>query len=323
MSDALAIFTALVRSLHQPRELDAVLQRVVAAAAELTDSERASVRLLSPDRRRLIAISRHGLPFHDSPSVEFDVGEGLMGWVVSQGLALRTGDAEQDPRFAPRPGKHDRIGSFIGVPLVSGSMTLGVISAVHPTPDFFTPEHESRLTLLAGLSAPYIEMARLARLATVDPLTGALNRRGLDGVFTQSGVALVEPVAVIMADLDHFKAVNDTWGHVWGDQLLKRVVDVLAGVVRAGDAVARYGGEEFLILLPKVDLTAAARIAERAREAVAAAAVGGDGVEVKVTISMGVAARRPGEGREALIARADEALYAAKEQGRDRVVLAP
>jgi len=316
------VLSALTVDLQDRLPLDALLKRIVETGAQLLDTERVSVRLLDPTRTRLLATCRAGSPVHQNPSVEFRLGEGLIGWIAAERRALRTGDAEHDARFVPRDDVKERIGSFLGVPIVVGRTCLGVLSALHPTPDRFDDHAEEVLTLLAGICAPHVEAARLERLSQVDPLTGAFNRRGLEIAFSVSDDGGEEPTSVVMVDVDHFKKINDEYGHAIGDEALKRVAGVLSSGLRAGDAVIRYGGEEFLLVLPRVRLDLAAKIAERARIAVEAVEIDAGGVRFRVTISAGVAERRRGESREEVIDRADTALYSAKQSGRNRIVTA-
>jgi diguanylate cyclase (GGDEF)-like protein len=123
-----------------------------------------------------------------------------------------------------------------------------------------------------------------------------------------------------MLDIDHFKKINDTYGHQAGDEVIREVVQRLSAAGRPGDLLARYGGEEFVLLLPDVGDDAAA-IAERLRAGVAGSPVGTAAGEVPVTISIGVAHLDPAERIDALLARADACLYQAKNSGRNRVVL--
>jgi diguanylate cyclase (GGDEF)-like protein len=319
--------TDIARKLHGRLSLEEILQTVADGAARLLAAPRTSLRLLDPTRTRLIAVCRAGAPLHRDPTSEFRLGEGLIGWIAEHGRPLRTGEADRDPRFVPRPDMKQRMGSFLGVPLMAGASCMGVLSAVHPSPDHFDEEHEQHALLLAAMAAPHLEIARLAGLTRVDGLTGTLNRRGLDATFPEvagppDDDGLIRPLCVAMADIDHFKRVNDEYGHAVGDEVLKAVSNRLVGVVRGGDAVVRYGGEEFLLILPSVALAAGARVAERARAAVAEQAVVAAGTSLPVTISLGVAERRAGESRHELIARADAAMYAAKRAGRNRVEVA-
>lgn len=132
------------------------------------------------------------------------------------------------------------------------------------------------------------------------------------------------PLTIAMLDIDHFKRVNDTWGHPAGDALLRAVSQACAGALRAGDYLGRVGGEEFVCVMPETALDDAMACAERLRQAVGALRLAIQGGELRCTISLGVAGLAPGHaGIEELLADADAALYRAKSNGRDRVELAP
>lgn len=160
--------------------------------------------------------------------------------------------------------------------------------------------------------------------ASVDVLTGLHNRRWLDETFTRMLRRCQtdgRPVALFMADIDRFKRFNDTWGHLAGDAVLRHVSRQMCVHLRPTDMVARYGGEEFAALLPDTALGEAAAVAERLRNGIewASLTLGEGGETVRVTISVGLAQALAGETLEEFIARADEALYRAKENGRNRV----
>lgn len=323
MDEAIEILTAVARRLTQRLSFEETLQEIAAGAASVLAVERVSVRLFDSEGSRLIAVARAGRPLHDKPQ-PFRVGEGLIGWIVQHAEPIRTGDALADPRFETREGMDDTLRSFVGVPMTSGAQCIGVLSAVADTLDYFDDRHQRLLTLLAAIAAPWVEVARLARLSTVDPLTGSLNRRGLDAVFpeVEGGDELIEPLSVVMVDLDHFKRLNDQHGHLAGDEVLRVVSERLASVLRRGDAVVRYGGEEFLLLLPKATGEHAVQVAGRARVALERVVVTIGGAELRVTASFGIAQRRGAEPRDGVIARADAALYRAKAAGRNCVVAA-
>jgi diguanylate cyclase (GGDEF)-like protein len=320
MADAVARIADLARELSHSLPLEQQLQHTVDCAAAILAAPRASVRLFDAARVRLIAKCRFGEPLHPgTAAAEFRVGEGLLGWIAEHNQSLRSGDAPSDARYVKKSEVIEPFLSFIGVPLTSGNVCFGVISATSPAPNAFSESHESLLSLLAGLCAPHLEMARLSRLAAIDPLTGVFNRRGLDLVMPEHDERLT---SVAMCDLDRFKRINDEYGHAAGDELLRRVSSLLASVVRAADGVVRWGGEEFLVVLPGVEKATALHVVERARKAIEDDAVVVGGKVLRITISVGVAERHPGETRDALIARADEALYVAKNSGRNRVELA-
>ena len=158
--------------------------------------------------------------------------------------------------------------------------------------------------------------------AVHDPLTGLLNRKALGPVFDElahHGETKSRDVGMIMADIDHFKRINDTRGHAVGDAVLKEVAEILEGCVRDGDAVYRMGGEEFLVLLPGTPLAGCTLVAERMREEVGAARPAG--IDVSISLGVSVADAVP-VALERALESADVALYSAKEQGRDRVVVA-
>ena len=167
------------------------------------------------------------------------------------------------------------------------------------------------------------ELMHARREASVDPLTGLSNRRTFDSTLLNL-VAVDEPFTLIMMDVDHFKRINDEHGHLVGDRVLRQLAKLVSARTRATDVVSRYGGEEFAILLPRTRIYEGKQIAEKMRSG-----IGGmnmrrtdTGVQLgRVTSSFGVAEYQRGEAIEALIARADSALYSAKRNGRDRVEL--
>jgi diguanylate cyclase (GGDEF)-like protein len=163
---------------------------------------------------------------------------------------------------------------------------------------------------------------RLARIATSDMLTGVMNRRAM---FEQLRYQLVRhqrnktPFVILVADVDHFKNINDTYGHDVGDQALIAVADILLNSTRSQDLISRWGGEEFLILLPDTDLKGGAIAAEKIRSRMSEEAVKADKHSLKLTLSIGVAEYKYGQTIEKCIKDADSALYQAKNQGRNRV----
>jgi diguanylate cyclase (GGDEF)-like protein/PAS domain S-box-containing protein len=168
------------------------------------------------------------------------------------------------------------------------------------------------------------------RLAVVDALTGLANRRRFDEYLNAEWHRAMReqtPLSLLMADADHFKLYNDTYGHLGGDSCLRQIADASVGVVsRIGDLVARYGGEEFVVVMPDTPLSVAALVAERLRNTIADKPVGlGEGAgEKQVTVSIGIAmTRQKGDTGGALLQRADKALYSAKGAGRDCVFSFP
>jgi diguanylate cyclase len=159
-----------------------------------------------------------------------------------------------------------------------------------------------------------------------DPLTGLANRKHFDGQLLKAieeSAERSEPLSLVMMDIDHFKAFNDTWGHLTGDQVLRLVAMSLKQNVKGQDLAARYGGEEFTVVLPNTVLRAALTVADHIRRAVMSKELlkRSTGQNLgRVTISLGVATLRKGDNASSLIARADACLYAAKRNGRNRVI---
>lgn len=169
------------------------------------------------------------------------------------------------------------------------------------------------------------EVRRARHEATVDALTGLANRRAFDQQLAACLVAPQDTVGpcLLVGDIDHFKSINDTWGHGFGDHVLRAVAEVLRTLAPEDCLVARVGGEEFALLLPAAVLSDAQALAEKIRQRIGAARIrrqGSDETVARVTLSLGVVRHQPGETAHALVERADRALYAAKAAGRDRVV---
>ena len=219
--------------------------------------------------------------------------------------------------------------NIVVVPLKAGREGQGLLLAESGPPasrrmSRRSLEMVSRFAAHAALALRNADLkAEVARLAASDPLTGLANRRALTTALTREvarSVRTKEPLSLAILDIDFFKKINDTYGHVAGDDVLREVADAMAASVRDVDLVARYGGEEFAIVLPNCPSDGALIVVERVRAAVAALAT-----VAKVTVSAGIASSSGAVAADAehLMANADEALYASKRGGRDRATLAP
>ncbi len=176
------------------------------------------------------------------------------------------------------------------------------------------------------LRAQRLALTEAERRAQTDPLTGVLNRRSLIERLEAACLrarARGLPIALLFIDLDHFKQINDSFGHQAGDACLRAIIDPIPAELRQSDVIGRYGGEEFVVILSSADAAAAAPIAQRILERVAGVQVGGFGNPIRLTCSIGVAASDTlGVWGEHLIARADAAVYVAKRRGRNQVQMA-
>ncbi|MGP0060090.1 MAG: GGDEF domain-containing protein [Beijerinckiaceae bacterium] len=200
--------------------------------------------------------------------------------------------------------------------------TLGLFISIF-VPMLLCPVVTYRLSRL--IQELQIARDQLEILAQTDQLTGLLNRRGFDATAdTALETALLpdRPVAVLVCDIDHFKQLNDSFGHSFGDQTLKHVAEILLSFAQSRSfIVGRQGGDEFVMMLPGVYLTEAAAIAESIRIACARTAFDGDTIGASLSVSIGVAASRGSQASlSALMRRADIALYDVKRTGRNRVV---
>nr|WP_315221629.1 diguanylate cyclase [uncultured Duganella sp.] len=169
------------------------------------------------------------------------------------------------------------------------------------------------------------KLQHLSELVREDQLTGSLNRRGLDDVFERETARADRrgtPLCIAILDLDDFKKLNDTYGHIAGDAALKHLVKIVKDTLRSMDVIARFGGEEFLILMPETSVEAAATTMTRLQRELTKHFFLHDNEKVLITFSAGVALRRPNEEQTELVKRADKAMYTAKQTGKNRVVIA-
>jgi diguanylate cyclase (GGDEF)-like protein len=193
----------------------------------------------------------------------------------------------------------------------------------------FGPEERMTAASLAAHAVVALENARLHRIvelqARIDGLTGLANRRQCsDTLSSQIAYAdrFVEPLSVVLADLDRFKDVNDRWGHAAGDVVLREFAAVLQSTIREADLAGRWGGEEFVLLLPGTDGEGALLLAERVRRNLEQRPIlSPDGSAIRITASFGVAEHSLGTTDTELVAQADRALYEAKHEGRNRVAV--
>lgn len=229
------------------------------------------------------------------------------------------------------------IGSIAIIPLIHQGALFGSINFASPDKDRFTRQHATDFLAHLGVIATFalenvVNRARLLRSGFTDVLTGWHNRRYLQMRLTEELARSARDstcLVALMIDIDHFKRVNDTWGHAAGDRVLAEIAQRIESQVRASDIAARYGGEEFVVLMPATTTEAGTRLAERIRASVAASPIEvGGNQQVTITVSIGIASTSPDRSArefktlgESLLARSDVALYRAKSEGRDRIVI--
>lgn len=233
-------------------------------------------------------------------------------------------DSSKDARFRANPfvTGDPHVASYLGVPLVtSGGFALGALCAMDTVPRIFSPNQVSVMKDLAGLVCDWLEMRRMAES---DFLTGALTRRAMLAELERELVRCrryERPSALALFDIDRFKSVNDTYGHPFGDEVLKAVARACDETLRTGDRFGRIGGEEFALLLPETDTEEAVHVVERLRRSIAALRFGAQ-PGLQVTASFGVAAlTETCADPSRWLALADVELYRAKQAGRNRTFL--
>lgn len=320
--DAIAVLLALTERLAEEASLEESLAAVSDAVLVLLPADHASIRVVDASGDELLACARSGRGV-EHHSVPLRKGEGVAGWVLANGRPALVADARSEPRFLPASDQGFAIGSILAAPLLQAGRPIGVLSASSSVRGAFDASHERLARLLASCSVPALERARLERLAVTDDLTLAFNGRYLlpklhDELRRARSEA--KTLSVSMLDLDHFKRVNDTYGHARGDTVLRAFCDRVRDKTRRSDLLVRRGGEEFVLVLPSTDHDQAFALAERIRRSVAEPAFDDDlGPPIRQTVSIGVATWDGRESGEDLLHRADMALYAAKSAGRDRV----
>lgn len=306
-------------------EIERTVQLVLDQALNVVPYDTASVQLLREDALEVIggngwedldAIRGLRIPFPgDNPHTR----------AIEMRNPMNVADvADTFPSFANISGTPIR--SWLGVPLIVHGEVIGLLALDSASPGFFTGKHVRLATALGDHVAVAIQNARLyeqtRELAMTDSLTGIATRRSF---FVQAEHALEQAkrngstISVIMADLDHFKAINDEYGHGRGDEAIRLAADAARQVLRRSDIIGRYGGEEFAVVLPDTEREAAHTIAERLRACVGEIVV--PGTDHAISVSVGVVSEEPGpaETVDAVLDKADHALYEAKRLGRNRV----
>jgi diguanylate cyclase (GGDEF)-like protein len=327
-------FTA-IEELNRAANLESVFGAVLDKARQLAGLDFAAITLVSEhEGKREHRVARMSGTSPAGKTLEgrvFADNNGLVANVVRYGTPL----PGRDLRAMDRQVVFDDdtrvrgLGALKILPLAAGDRILGTLVAGARRKASLDEDALRMLEVIALQAGQAVLRAQLfdqtERLATTDGLTGLLNHRAFQ---SRADEALAQArrygraCAVLLTDVDHFKAVNDTHGHPIGDQVLKGVAQILREKARDTDLVARYGGEEFAVIMPETDGKGALVIAERIREAVQAKVFQTELGPLQVTISVGIAAApTDGSAKQELVDQADQCLYFAKRNGRNRSVL--
>ena len=325
----LSILYNIGRALIHINDLKNLLKFILGQATDTTGAQKGSLMLFDQYSGRLVVRVVKGLP---DPRTEdainsgtiicrsFAVGEGIAGQVFQTRLPIIVNATEDDERYVQND--ESNVQSILCIPLIAADEAIGVINITNKIGGGggFSNEDLELMTALGNQAAVAINNAQLYEMAITDELTKLFIRRyfnlKLEGELRRSQ-RYGHELSLVMADLDRFKNVNDTYGHQMGDVVLQTVADLLRKNSREVDTAARFGGEEFAVILPETSYEGALIMAERVRKAVEAAHI--DGLPQTVTISLGIASY-PHHANHAqdLIKASDTALYEAKRQGRNR-----
>ncbi len=335
--DQLAALNRMAVAVTSSLDLKEVLDRIMRLGIGLTASKASCIAFYDRETQRFKEWVTQGLSEHFVKNMSFRPG-GLadeaftttITTTTTVGTYILSNDRPETQHKLSELAHDEGLKSFICLPLTSHANRLGVIYFYRSDRDTFTPDEIELLTTCAHLAAEAIENARLydqtKEQARTDALTGLYNRREFGLRLAEEhrrAARYAKPYALMMLDIDHFKQTNDTYGHPAGDAVLKTLADILRKQLRDVDLAARYGGEEFVVVFPEISGEAAKKVAERVRRAVAATPFRlPDGREISVTVSIGVSCYpKCADTPQGVVERADQALYAAKEAGRNRVVM--
>ena len=315
---------AVTETLHHEEAVVRILEQL----SQVISYDSASVQILDGNELEIIG-GRGWENVSDVIGIRFPIpGDNPNTIVIQTGKPYLLLEADKAYKAFNNP-PHNHILSWLGVPLMVQDRVIGLLAVDSSKPHHFTNENINLVAAFAEQVAIALENARLftqtQTLAITDALTGVYNRRGLIelGEFEFARARRISrPFSVIMIDIDHFKRVNDHHGHAAGDEVLRALAQRCRVGSRTVDLVGRYGGEEFLILLPESSLESARLVAERLRQSLHNESIQTEAGPMRITISIGVAEMTDTDNLKSLIARADGALYEAKNSGRNRVVLA-
>ena len=329
----LNIFHDVAKALTSSLDLDSILQTIMDKMAEYFRPDNWSLLMVDEQQQELYFAIAVGSASEALKNVRLKIGEGIAGHVAKTGEKLIVPDVQADPRFAKRVDKMTKweTQSIVCVPLHSRHRVLGVIQMVNVDMDHFGDKEWFFLQSLCDYAAIAIENARavekIQELTITDDVTGLYNARHLyktldTEVYRSSRFGY--EFTVLFIDLDHFKQVNDTNGHLVGSKLLAEIGYLIKGQLRLIDYAFRYGGDEFVILLPQTGKDSAIVVARRLRDSLRTSTFCKDeGLNINVRASMGVAtyphdAKTPHD----IIRQADEMMYMVKNGSRDNIGIA-
>ncbi len=332
--ERLSLFHEVGKTLASTLDLQKILQTIMEKISDFLQPDRWSLLMLDEKMHELYFEIAIGSGADNLKDVRLKMGEGIAGWVAEHGDPVLVEDVKKDPRFSTKCDEITRVDtqSVVCVPIKGREKVLGVIELVNCLGKVsFRREDIPILKNLADYAAIALENARYVQriheLTITDDCTALYNARHLhfvlDAEIYRSNRYNYE-FSVIFIDLDHFKLVNDTHGHLVGSKLLWMIGDVIKDNLRLIDYAFRYGGDEFVVLLPQTPKEQALTVVRRIKDLLNSKVFfGEEGLNVKVTASFGVAAfPADARTRKEILRMADEAMYVVKNSTRNNIALA-
>jgi len=320
----LEAINAVAKETRALMKLDALLPAICDLVLQYFSVDHAI--LLTVERKKLVLRAHKG-KLHELVTIGFEMppNSGICGHALAEGVTIVANQAKSHPEYI---AGFKETQAQVCIPLVSLGQKVGVLALENEAPDSFRDEDIRALEAVADICADAIHNAQSLKkaedMADTDGLTGIYNRRHLEKVLIAEIDRLARyehGMAMLMIDIDHFKNLNDEFGHILGDEVLRQVAGLFSKHLRKADVVCRYGGEEFAVLLPETTGEKAMGVAEKLRRYVEN--FNFPGLGRPLTVSIGVADfPEHGSTRDALVKAADTALYAAKDAGRNKVVRA-
>ncbi|MBQ7972097.1 MAG: sensor domain-containing diguanylate cyclase [Lachnospiraceae bacterium] len=314
-----------MQRLFEEKELSSTLVLLTDLGRTLVNSDRASFWFWDKKKHQVWTLAALEIG-----KITIPEGSGLIGASIQNNEVLIINDPYNDSRFNSDVDKNSGYvtKSILTLPVTNADgVVIGAYQAINKLDAegkdaAFTEADIKRLTLATAFCGRTLESYLLYNEALEDQLTGLKNRRGLYSHYEKNIVPILssKKASLIICDIDHFKKVNDTWGHNAGDAVLKHVANLYSSLAGIDDGVFRWGGEEFILLLPGKDLEEARAFAEQCRQNVEASVCKFEDLEIKVTMSFGVSELNADMTTEENVKSADEKLYYAKEHGRNRVI---
>lgn len=315
----------LLRAINRSLDFNETIHRIIAHLHKLIPFDRATVQAVEDDQ--LVVTGHYGYTDPLVRGLRFPLRgiDNPSARAIASLQPVICNDVEKEFKGFVRVQGGFLVQSWLGIPLVVEGQARGLFALDSARPGFYTEQHARVAATVAEHIAIAMEHARQHTLvkeeARTDNLTGVANRRGLE----LRGAEILfaahrdgKPLGVLMLDIDHFKTINDQFGHAYGDKVLVALGAHIQKNLRAQDFLARFGGDEFVILLPFASMSKALAVAERLRESIAQMPVKEGRPALRVSVGVFAATPDAGEGLYEFIRRADQALYRAKEAGRDR-----